>query len=287
MKMTNIKKLFLKALIMGTITFGALNIVPYEVQASSYETIDINALPYDRQELIKKYSSIFGIRIDFVCDMLHTYVDDIDDFTVIDGVEYENEEEAICTFIYRLAYKPEKYGLSKKDVQRIDYGYEMDLSHEESIYYYSKLMDIDPEIALSISYAECGTDLSSSNYNNNNNPAGIGPYMKFGNKEEGIIYYVFLLKNGYKLSENADDKFFKCIAKTYCPDNPDHWISLSKGIYSDVQGDYFIYNPDLKEEYEDKGYTNDSEDDINYDIIEKLDTENSSNRFPKIKKKSK
>lgn len=273
MKKNNIKKLFLKALIIGGLTFTAINSVPIKVEASHAVTLNKASLSYDQQHYIKKYSEIFNLNYNYVCEVLCNYIDNKNGFTQINGVEYDNEEVAILTFMYQLAYKPDKLGISKKEVIKEDSGYEMELSHEEAVYYYSNLLEIDPEIALSISYAECGTELDSNNYLNNNNPAGIGPFMKFNNKEEGIIYYVFLLKNGYKLEDEADKEFFNCIASTYCPDNPKHWISLTTGIYNNVNDDYLYYNEVLKEEYSKSKHI----DDDKYLILDKLEDNNKTN----------
>ena len=269
MKKENIKRVFLKALIIGGLTFGVFNSMPMNVKAYSYQTIDRRTLSEDQLNYIEKYSQIFNINSDFVLECLDEHRTSRLDFTEIDGVKYDSEEEAILTFIYRLAHKPDKLGYTKKEIKFEDSGYEMTISPEEMIYYYSDLLDIDPEIALSISYAECGTEMDSHNYLSNNNPAGIGPYKKFNNKEEGIIYYTFLLKHGYKLADEADKEFFNCIANTYCPDDPSHWISLANGIYNNVDKDYLFYNQELKDEYTDSDYINDD----NYQIIEKLNDE--------------
>ena len=237
--------------------------------------------------MINKYSTIFNLDVNYVTEQLYLHVNDMRDFSMIDGVKYDDEETALVTFIYRLAFKPDKLGLNKKEVVRVDSDYEMTLTPEECIYYYADLLDIDPEIALSISYAECGGAMDSNNYLNNNNPAGIGPFMKFNNKEEGIIYYAFLLKHGYKLEEESDEEFFNCIAKTYCPDDPGHWIKLANSYYTNVSKDYLYYNLELKEEYQDNDYVNNDETNPDYDILEKINDDTTTKQVSRGLKKIK
>ena len=46
--------------------------------------------------------------------------------------------------------------------------------------------------------------------------------------------------NGYRY--NNDENFFGKVANIYCKENPKHWINLTNGIYSNVQGNYFYYS---------------------------------------------
>ncbi|MBR6073558.1 MAG: hypothetical protein IKP76_04485 [Bacilli bacterium] len=248
MDKTNMKKLLIKGLIVGCLTFGTVNMVPMQVEAAHSEIMNQESLSYEQLHYIKKYSEICNLNPNYVCNCLCNYVCD-GDFTTIDGVHYQTEEEAILTFIYKLAFKPDQLGINKKEVVRDETNYEMEKSHEETILYYSNLLEIDPEIALSITYAECGGDLDSYNYQHNNNPAGIGPNKKFNNKEEGIIYYTFLLKYGYNLEKESDEEFFKRIASTYCPDGTEGWIKHTKSFYSKINENYYYYNDELRDLY--------------------------------------
>ena len=248
MDKTNIKKLLIKGLIVGCLTFGTVNMVPMQVEAAHVQVINESALSDEQIQYIKKYSEICNLDPKYVTNCFCNYVSD-SDFTTIDGIHYNSEEEAILTFIYKLAFKPDQLGIDKKDVVRQETDYEMEKSHEETILYYSNLLEIDPKIALSITYAECGGELDSYNYQHNNNPAGIGPNKKFNNKEEGIIYYTFLLKYGYNLEKKSDEEFFKRIAATYCPDGTEGWIKHTKSFYSKINENYYYYNDELRDLY--------------------------------------
>ena len=262
------KKTLIISLTAAGLTFGVFTINPITVQATNEAYAVEYELPYEDFRLLKKYTNIFCIDYDFAKATLYNYLDDKTDFKVINGVKYRDEEVALLTFVYQLAYKPKELGLTKNDIVRDVTEYDMQFSHEEFIYYYANILNIDPDVALSISYAECGTDMGSTNWKKNNNPAGLGPFMKFDNKAQGDLYYLFLLKRSYNLSRIADDEFFNKIAKTYCPGNPDHWIGLTKGIYSNVSTDYFYYNHLLQDNYED--YRCENEDEVQYQIIQRM-----------------
>ena len=270
MKKQEMKKMFLRTLIIGGLVFGAVNVVPMQVEAYNSEALDYSSLPYEQFRLIKKYTNIFCLDINQASLFLMEKTNNLQDLNFIEGRNFDTEEEAILTFMYYLAFKPDLLGIEKKTIVRTDNTYEMLLSHEETIYHYSEILGIDPEIALSISYAECGTDLDSSNYRNNNNPAGLGPFMKFHNKEEGIIYYTFLLRDSYKLKEEDNSEFFDCIAGTYCPDDPGHWIKLTSGIYNNVKDDYLFYNEELKEDYGSSKQLFERDEMIAYNITERI-----------------
>ena len=123
----------------------------------------------------------------------------------------------------------------------------MTLAPELMVEKYANLIGVNKEVAMSIVYTECGYSVNSSNYLNNNNPAGIGPHMHFLNKEVGIIYFIKMLKYSYGCNENSGSGFFPAVASTYC-EVPDHWISLCSGNYNSIIGNYYSHRPDLIKE---------------------------------------
>lgn len=120
-------------------------------------------------------------------------------------------------------------------------NYKIQKTPEELINKYSNLYGINKDIALTITYCECGQQVDSYDYLVNNNPAGLGPHLVFKNKELGFIYYTHLLKNFYKCDKNSDEKFLYKIAPTYC-ETPNEWLDITLPIYKQVKDNYYLNN---------------------------------------------
>ena len=197
----------------------------------------------------------------------------------IDEVEYSSMEEAIIETIIDISRNPNNYSISENTLNQIngvftglcrkeekvsendissvsendikltkeliDNGdeYIPELSAEEMVEKYATIFGVNKEVAMSICYAECGTDMGSYNYLAKNNPAGLAG-MSFKNKEIGIIYYISLLKNSYGATEISDEIFLERIASKYC-EIPQHWLSLTKPIYRNLTTDYRYYTNGL------------------------------------------
>ena len=184
---------------------------------------------------ISYYSNVFGIKEEIIYDKL-------------DNILFESEEEIelnellILNTTRDIYYNQSAYGNCRKEGI-----YEPTLSPEEMARKYSELCGINKTVALSIMYTECGSTMASDNYLSNNNPAGIGPFMYFENKEIGIIYFVNMLKNGYGCTEDSGYAFLDQIGPTYCDES---WINLSGAFYNTLAYDYYAYAPDAREEHE-------------------------------------
>ena len=240
MNKIEMKKRILRTMLATTLSLGVISSYSQDVYAETTytEKNTINDLNQVSAPLLK-YCTIFNLDYNKVYPLLVQY--SLSD-TNVNGIQYGSSEEAILSFVYDIYFNSKQYGISRNDIINPISNYEMTSSLEETILRYSNLLGIDYEIALSISYAECGVEADSHNYLVNNNPAGIGPHMKFANKEVGIIYYCFMLKNKYNLTPKNDENFFGKVANIYCKENPKHWINLTNGIYSNVQGNYFYYS---------------------------------------------
>ena len=161
---------------------------------------------------------------------------------------------AILDTIRNIYYNPEEYDLDESI--RTNDIYETDMEIEEMIYKYASLYGINKEVALSIVYCECGTNVDSYNYLNNNNPAGIGPNMHFLSKEVGVIYFCNMLKNGYGCKKDSGEGFLNSIASTYC-EIPDHWLSLTLPNYYKLQEDFLYFVPEAeRKNYDIESYDN-------------------------------
>lgn len=210
------------------------------------------------EDLISYYSSVFQIKEEIVEKILMDQTRNFSSYEwnhhyIINNKSHDSVELAILDLTRNIYYNPEEYNYNSDEIKS-DEEHDITMSPEEMIAKYSNLYGINKEIALAIVYTECGSSVNSSNYENNNNPAGLGPYMHFLNKEVGIIYFVNLLKNGYGCSIDSDESFLTRIASTYC-EVPDHWLSLSLPFYNNLKDDYLYYKEDLKQEIDLSLYT--------------------------------
>ena len=240
------KKHLLKTMLVATMSVSMLsqyNENVYAEPTDSIESIDYNMIPEDAKGILMYYCNVFNLDYNQVSNLLlnHSLLIGSPSINVIDGVPYESTEVAILTFIYNVYFNSKQYGVSRNEITN-GQNYEMHTTLEECLDKYCKLLHINSDIALSIAYAECGSAMDSYNYLARNNPAGIGPHMHFANKEVGIIYYAFLLRDSYGLTNESGPEFFDRIAGTYNKVNTNHWISMAKGFYNDVTQNYYCYN---------------------------------------------
>lgn len=242
------KKLLLKT---GLLTIGSLSILSKDltlnVEAKS-PNIMISLEKYSKnseEELVRKFANIYEINEDIVLSKLKELTGDFNNYNWNQnyGVyenKYENEELAILSTVRDISKKPEKYNLTKEELET-NKEYETNEYYEDLLAHYSELLGVNKEIALSISYTECGSNLDSSNFLNNNNPAGLGPYNYYNNIEHGTIEYVFFLKNSCGCTKESDISFFYNLGPSYCPGGSDHWISMTTSFYSNISNDYYYY----------------------------------------------
>lgn len=189
-------------------------------------------------DYITYYSNVYGIKEEYIYDYLDYMLNENPNNEEFKNLSTELKVlEAVRYLYYESPYDKSIISTGKE--------YEVSLEPEEMVEKYADLYDINKEVALSIVYCECGSNVDSYNYLNNNNPAGLGPYMYFENKEIGIIYYINLLKNGYGCSKNSGKEFLQSIASTYC-EIPDHWLSLTIPFYNNICNDYYYMKPELK-----------------------------------------
>lgn len=243
------KKNLLRTMLVATLSIGLISQykeVAYADEIVSSQNVD-SLIPDNVKALLMNYCTIFNLDYNKVSELYYNHsltlagVSSLNEFNVVDSIQYESTEEAVLTFIYNIYFNSKDYGLNRKDLIN-GQNYEMQMSFEECISKYCDLLHIDKDIALSIAYAECGAPATSHNYLVNNNPAGIGPNIHFANKEVGIIYYAFLLRDSYGLTIESNEDFFRRVGKVYCTVGTDHWISMAKSFYSDVSDDYYFYN---------------------------------------------
>ena len=237
------KKLLISSLILGAAGTG-FNTV--EAKEGTSIVTEEKKEEKSLSDYISYYSQVYGIKERYIYDLLDYETNAYTDFE--DGMEL-----TVLNTTRDLYYNPEDYGLEDEKV-RFERDYDMTMEIEEAVEKYANLFGISKEIALSIIYCECGSDVDSENYRDNNNPAGLGPYMYFENKEIGVIYFIDLLKYDYGCTKDSDEEFLYGMANTYSGGYSDIWLSLTVPFYNYLTDDYYYKKPELKEKKEEKKY---------------------------------
>lgn len=257
MKKNNIKEKILLLSYLALLGISTLNnnstVRADEVETTSEENNTVNNKSnsfetYD--DKINYFSNVFGINPASIYDYLdymYNENNDNEDFLNM------NKDLQILTAARHIYYSDDY----NDSFTRTNKEYEVTMEIEEMVEMYSEIYEINKEVALSIVYCECGSNVNSYNYLNNNNPAGLGPYMHFENKEIGVIYFIDLLKNGYGCTKDSGKEFLSSIASTYC-EIPDHWLDLTIPFYNNLSEDYYYMKPELHKNdgsYIHKSYT--------------------------------
>lgn len=239
--MKQIEKLKLKKRIL-TSTIGLttlLSLAPISTkEVSATELVNESCVENDALSDINYYCMVYNLNPELVIDIIKNRTYDFGDvawgtYNMIGYNIYENKNQAILEVIKDIHDNPKHYGYTKEEIV-LNYNYESLKSPEMMVEEYARIYNIPSEIPLAIMYSECGKEMNSHNYLVNNNPAGLGPHMRFENKEVGIIYFINLLKTKYGCNNNSTNEFFNKVAKTYCKDNPSHWVSMTNSFYNDI-----------------------------------------------------
>lgn len=236
----------------GILTIGTLSILSndftLDIEAKSPEamlTVGDAKIELHNELLVAKFANIYEINKEVVISKIKEITGDFNNYDWnhdfgIYGVKYENEEIALLSTVRDIYKNPEKYNLTYEDLET-DFEYETNEYYEDILAHYSDLLEVNKEIALSISYAECGSNLDSANFLNNNNPAGLGPYNYYNNIEHGTIEYIFFLKDTCGCTKESDESFFYRIGPSYSSGDGSHWISLTTSHYDNILTDYYYY----------------------------------------------
>ena len=249
------KKTILKS---GILTIGMLSVLSKDIKVygSGYSNISTKT---EEEKLIETYSKVFEVNEDVILDKITRLTgnfkywrysevcvnEDRTDLEYkyiykINNKEFDNMELAILDTVRDIASNPESYYLTYEDIIT-DYEYETDKCGEDILKYYSNLIGINEYAALPIMYEECCTDLSSSAYLYDNNPAGMGPGYSYKNIEVGIIEYIYLLKDYYGFTENTTDSAYGSIGSVYCTSGTEGWIANTDSFYYDIADNYYYY----------------------------------------------
>ena len=232
----------------GLITIGGFSIFANDLKLyakeSSYSIEQDNEDYLEDEELVEKYANIYHMNSKVIQEKFRSLTGNYQSILwrnscMIDNTEYSNRELAILSTVRKIYFNPEEYGLTYEDIKS-DKVYETDKCHEDLIWDYSNIIGVNKEVALAISLYECGPALDSYNYLSNHNPAGLGPFNYYLNTEEGIIEYLFILKNGYGIDEYSDSSVFSYMESSYCGDGSD-WASPVSSMYYNACDNYYCY----------------------------------------------
>lgn len=261
----NINKLLLKT---GILTIGGINIFSkgFVIDSKTSQCKLIiqfedknNNIELHKDDLSRYYARIFEIDEEIISKKMNELTESYKNWKLsywpttykINDNEYKNEKEAILTTVRDIYNNPEKYNLTKEALET-DFEYETSTICEDLVQEYCSILAVNKEIALSIIFAECGKNLDSYNYLNNNNPAGMGPYNYYNNIEHGIIEFIYLLKDSFKCNLNSDITFIYTISKGYCGVESSHWESMTSSFYYNLIYDYYYYAHDRLEKNKSK-----------------------------------
>lgn len=259
------KKIILKT---GILTIGSLALLskPIKVYADDAQ-IEIQKYDYskilelkeqeEKEEIVRKYARIYELDEDAIVNKIKELTSDLKELEIVNitlnenlsnyqmsleyGIgedSYKNEELALFYIVRDISRNPEKYNLNNDDI--VGEKYETNECFEDILKDACELIEVNKEVALSISCHECGVDLNSSNFRNNNNPAGLGPHNYYKNIVVGIYEYAIVLKEGYHCTKDSDGSFFDRIGHVYCQDGSD-WAGAVKSFYYNIADDYYYY----------------------------------------------
>ena len=233
-----LKKIKKNILLFGTLaTLGTCSFYNTNVYANNKQIVKSEDNNEDTaMNKVDYYSNVFGIKKECIYDMLDYMLNESDE-------DYSDmNQDLLIITATRKVYYDNNYS---DEVKRTNKEYEVTLSAEEMVKKYSEIYGINKDVALSIVYCECGSNVDSYNYRVNNNPAGLGPDMYFENKEIGIIYFINLLKESYGCKKDSGTEFLYSIASTYC-EIPNHWLDLTLPFYNNISKDYYYNVPEKK-----------------------------------------
>ena len=212
------------------------------------EPVDYNLDFGTIDEIISFYSKVFELKEDVTSELIYDILDNNSYGwqygQYINGVEYNDIEEAIARICCDISYYPEDYGLTEEDIRSLD-GYQLDqFLPEELIYKFSTLLGVNPNIALAIAYAESGRCLDSLNFQNNNNVGGIvgsNGYVHYRNQATGLFKFIMMLSDKYNVTMESGSDKINSMASSYC-EIPDYWINLVGGIYYELDNYGYDYS---------------------------------------------
>ena len=190
-------------------------------------------------EMISFYSKVFMLKEDIINNKINELID-IDkkawnnDY-ILNNVKYLSKEEAILKTIANIYKNPAKYNLNKKDINTTKYELS-NFKPEELIYKFASVLDVNPYIALSIAYCECGYKLNSYLFVHKHNIGGIRGskgFVSYKNEAYGIYKFILMLHSGYKVTETSGKDKIISMSKRYAGGS-EHWVNTVSSYYNNL-----------------------------------------------------
>lgn len=259
-QLLDIKNNLLKIAATATLSSVTLNYMSANVKAHdnknetliSYkiETLDDEKdLEFDTyKEMCYFYSKVFELDENIIYNKINELINNEpygwDYANVINDESYQTKEQAIARTIYDIYRNPENYGFNEDEIKSSN-EYQLDnYLPEELVYKFGMVLDVNPYLAMSIAYCECGRKLDSSNFKNNHNIGGItgnNGYIKYKNEASGIFRFIIMLHDNYNVTLQSGKKKISSMSTTYCS-LPEHWNSMVSSIYSELVNNGFDYS---------------------------------------------
>lgn len=262
------------------------------VEPNEYDYVDITSDEYIMQEdgvlhdpdldlefnntneMIAFYSKVFQLNDELVAEKVYEFIQNNptgwEYSNVLNGENYDSQEQAIALTLLDISLFPEDYGYEEEDIRVEEYELE-EYIPEELIYKFSEVLGVNPNIALAIAYGESGRDLDSYNFTHNYNVAGLhrrtgdpSPqtsegYIIFQNPADGLFRFVTILHDYFYVTEDSGIDRINAMSNSYCA-VPAHWRNLVGGIYYELVNNgydsiYKDHNPDGRDLiYPEEGY---------------------------------
>lgn len=209
--------------------------IPSNIPVEEELTLDFQTI----DDMISFYSKVFTLNEDIINSKIYELINN-DPYSweyacMLNHVSYDNVEQAIARTIYDIAFNPESYNLSEEEINSDEYLLDQFVP-EEFIYKFSTVLDVNPNLALSIACCECGRTLDSYNAINNHNFGGItgsNGYIVYPNDAEGLFRFILMLHDNYNVTHESGSDKIQRMASTYCA-LPDHWRSIVGGIFYEL-----------------------------------------------------
>lgn len=220
-----------------------------KVENKQQETKSYRNIIYENiLEICPNYSYVFGLNEEVLSNVVKKYIDNSSLYNLTSNnnilgtnEKYDTLDIQIILIAKELSKNPSQYGYNKEEAYFCVSQTQSYLTIRELVYKYADIFNLDREYMLSIACAESGW-FKEKIATKKNNPYGHrknGKFLTYCSLERGILEGILNLKLNYFTKES--DTIDSC-AKKYCPDSPEAWIDLVKGVHKKIKNGYTLYD---------------------------------------------
>lgn len=199
-------------------------------------------------EKAEKYSHLLLINEDICKNEISKKLQNVSEeqyknnFSILENGKYSDLVDVqVVLFLKDIKDNYNNYGYDESLIKS-EYNDESNLTIREMVYEYSEAFGVDPEIALAISCGESGwyeKDIATVNNNPFSYRLKSGKFASFPSLERGIMEGILNLRlNYYEYGLNTIDS----IQRKYCTEGGEHWLSLIKGTYKELENGKELYD---------------------------------------------